>query len=320
MKENFKKFLWCLPYAFPFVFATVFMYSPFEGFDTIVYITMVCLPLIYGVLGKLYPVVIGNLASGFITTSLLFGNVVNVEAKYSDPFTPAAYAFFMSVMMFVLQISLAGIANKIFKDRSFGKTVRKALIAVAAVVPAVLSIILAASVTYVYSDFNKNGFNDKYSYGVVEHYSEKLYFSDVEAVYDSESDSDSLGDSSNTEYYNDYMIFCTAYKEKQNDDIYIGIYQQVFFNPYSNEYLSFSTLPQKAEGKNGEELVLVPVLQDDGTHKMESGCFVNDSKSFNYYIYDADGNRLTVNDIEKYFPIDISIDAQGTYVNRVEVF
>lgn len=319
MKENFKKFLWCLPFAFPFAFATIFMYSPFEGFKTIVYITMVCLPVIYGILGKLYPIVIGNLASGFITMSLLFGNVVEVEAEYFKPFTPGSYAFFACVMMFVLQISLTGIANKIFKSRSLRNGLKKALIAVAAVVPAAISIISAASVMHIYSDFEKNGFNDKYSYGVVDHYSESLYFSEVEAVCYGEDDT-ILGDSSNTEYYDGYMILCSTRKEEKNDDIYINIYQQVFFNPYSNEYLSFSTLPQKAEGKNGEELILVPVLQNDGTHKMESGCFVNDSRSFNFYVYDSEGNRLTVNDIEEHFPINIKLEAQPTHVNRVEVF
>lgn len=319
MKENFKKFLWCLPFAFPVAFATIFMMEPFNGFNSLINISVLLLPVIYGLLGKFYPVIIGNLASSFLSTTLLMCGAGKVESYHYDIFTPASYTLVTCIFVFVLQLAIAAITHKISKNRKFKGKIKKALIAVAAVLPAALSVVSAVSVIYISYDFNKNGLDGNYSYGVIEHYSEYLYFEGVEAVFEYEGNT-TLGNSINTEYHNADMIMCETKIKENSDELYINVFQQHFLNKYKSEYLSFTTLPQAAVGAKGQELILMPVLKDDGTHKVISGCFVNDTRNFEYYILDSDGNRLTVNDIEEYFPINIKIAAQPTYVERETVF
>lgn len=319
MKENFKKVLWCLPFVFPISFACIAMREPFRGFETVVYIMIAVLPVLYGLLGKRYPIVVGNLASGLFSMTLILCNAELINTNSSGIFPYGLYVFLSWLMVLGFQLSVASIIRKHRKIAVKGN-VRKGLIAVAAVLPAVLSIILAAAVVYVPYSFNKNGITgDKYDYIVTEHYSDYLYFEGIDAVCEGEDDT-VLGNGSNWDYYEDHLISCDVYKEENSDDVYIRICQQIFWSPYDNDYLSFTPENQKAWSVSGEELVLVPVLKDDGTHKMVSGCFVDDSEKFSYHIYDSRGNRLTVNDLGEYFPISIRIKAQAACVTRYKVF
>lgn len=319
MKENFKKILWTLPFAFPAAFACVFMMEPFKGFMAVINVMIVLLPVIYGLLDKIYPVIVGNLASSFLSAALLLCGAGKVEARHYDLFTPGSYLVLTCIFIFVFQLAVAAITRKISKNKKVRGKIRKAFIIVAAIVPAFISTVSAVSLGYIAYDFNKNGFDDNYSYGVIEHYSEYLYFEGVDAVFEYEGDV-TLGNSINTEYYNGYMIYCDAYKKENSGDIYFRVYQQCPLNQYKNEYLSFTAMPQPAQSAKGEELILMPVLEDDRTHKTVSGCFVDDSRSFEYYILNSEGNRLTVDNIEEYFPINIKLTAQPTYVSRESVF
>lgn len=319
MKENFKKILWCLPFVFPVSFACIAMREPFRGFETVVYTMIWVLPVIYGLLGKRSPIVTGNLASGLLSMTLILCNPILIDTNSSGIFPYGLYVFFSWLMVLAFQLSVASIICRYKKIAAKG-SVRKALIAVAAVLPAVLSVILAAAVIYVPYSFKKNGITeDKYDYIVIEHYSDYLYFDIVDAVYN-RKDGTVTGDGSNWDYYEGHLIRCDAHKEESSDDVYITILQQIFWSPYDNDYLAFTPENQKAWNINGEELVLVPVLKDDGTHKMVSGCFVEDSERFSYYIYDLQGNRLTVNDLDEHFPISLRIKAQPAGVTRYKVF
>lgn len=319
MKENIKKTLWCLPFAFPVSFACIAMREPFRGFETIVYIMIGLLPVIYGLLGKRTPIVIGNLASGLISTTLVLCNPGLINTN-SSGILPYGFYIFSSVMMvLVFQLCVASLIIRIIK-KPLKEYVRKALIAVAAVLPAALSVITAAAIIYVPYDFNKNGItDDKYDYIVTEHYSDYLYFEGVDAVYYDESNA-VFGGGSNWDYYDDHLICCESYKEENSDDIYISVRQQIFWSAYDNDYLAFTTEDQKAWSADGEELVLVPALKDDKTHKIVSGCFVDDSELFSYHIYDSRGKRLTINDLDEYFPINVRIKTQAVCTTRTDVF
>lgn len=319
MKENFKKVLWCLPFVFPVSFACIAMREPFRGFETVVYTMIWVLPVIYGLLGKRSPIVTGNLASDLISMAMIQCNYKLINTNSSGIFPYGLYVFSSCMMVLVFQVCVASVIIRIRKKAVTG-SVRKALIAVAAVLPAVLSIVLTAAVIYVPYSFNKYGItDDKYDYIVTEHYSDYLYFEGVDAVFEGEDDV-FLGNGSNWDYYDDHLIDCDVYKSENSDDVYIRVFQQIFWSAYDNDYLAFTTENQKAWSVNGEELVLVPVLKDDKTHKVISGCFVDDSERFSYHIYDSQGKRLTVNDLDDYFPINVRIKTHAVCTTRTDVF